>query len=281
VTDTIAFSIIVGPFLIGLLDARKRLLVGATLYSVAWVVTLGWSPDGFVPHLLKDAFAGPYQTNTWNYTFPIIPWFGLYLVGSALGEGLGRSYITGDEARFGRLAMRFGAGAIGLAIAIKIAYWSLKPALASAAGARLELIYSLSSPWQKLPPGPVYLLLFGGMGLVMLSLIWHAERMGRFRRLLNLAALWGRTSLFLFIVQYYVYYVGLFYWSPAPSRWWPLYFGLSLALMTSAAAAWYHHGCNRYLTLGLGRLTTLRLQQRVEVWWNGEMPVTHPPAPRK
>ena len=271
VTDAIAFSIILGPVFIGALAARHRLILGGAMYALSWVITLAWSPDALFLQRLKDALVGSYQADASTFSFPMLPWFGVYLVGSALGERLGQLYVAGDERRFGRLAMKVGGAAVLVGGALKLAYWGLKPDLLAFADGPLHLIYSLTSPWQKHPPGPVYVLLCGGTGLLMLSLIWSAERTGRFTRLLRLTSLWGRTSLFIFVLQYYVYYVVFFYWRPEPSPWWPLHFVASLAVMTVAARAWSIRGYNRYLTLGLGRLAWDDVDGRTGRWHPGDV----------
>lgn len=106
------------------------------------------------------------------------------------------------------------------------------------------------SPFQKLPPGPVYLLAYGGLALVALSAIIWADEHRRAIPVLQAAALVGRTSLFVFVLQYYVNFVlvPLVHWPDVP--WWPVYFALSLAAIYAAASYWSAHGLNRLISVG-------------------------------
>jgi len=136
------------------------------------------------------------------------------------------------------------------ALALKLAWLWLQPLI----GAEWQpLIYRLTEPRQKLPPGAGYLLWFGGAGVTMMGLLGLASSSALGRRVQSFLAVLGRASLIVFIAQYFVFYV------PAKTfnvgkGYWPILFPASLAVLWSIAWTWDRYNGNRWLTLGLRRV---------------------------
>jgi hypothetical protein len=109
----------------------------------------------------------------------------------------------------------------------------------------------LLSPFQKLPPGPVYALGYGGLGLAFLLMFMRLEEHVPGSRLLSALGVFGRASLFVFIRQYFVFFTGFEILRPAYSPWWPLWLGAATIAMWLVAREWDRRGLNRLLTVGL------------------------------
>lgn len=103
------------------------------------------------------------------------------------------------------------------------------------------------TPFQKLPPSPVYFLFYGGCALVLLALLLKFRHVRPVGLYIAATEILGRTSLFVFIVQYFVYF-SLFVWiDPGPANLWPVYFACSAALLWGTALLWDKGNLNKYL----------------------------------
>jgi predicted acyltransferase len=107
----------------------------------------------------------------------------------------------------------------------------------------------LLSPFSKLPPSPGFLIFYGGIGLLILAgFLWieHSGIGGWYVRNLEII---GRNSLFVFVLQYFVYFTLLHEFHPGYTVLWPLIFLLSLLIIWVGAMVWDKRGWNRYLRL--------------------------------
>ena len=78
------------------------------------------------------------------------------------------------------------------------------------------------------------------------------------QRVIGLMATIGQVSLFVFILQYYIYFSLLYSLHLRPGHYWPLYFLISVALIIMAALFWHRRGLNRFITVGYhGKRTRL------------------------
>lgn len=204
VTDTLAVCVIGSLLLFPHTTATTRLWLGLILYLVSWTGWCYWHPDAPILNTLQDIFLGPDEDGTTIFFFPLLPWFGVHLIGGYLGERFSQYNKSGDL--YGQIGKRLGtlaAATVLAALAIKLIYMIL---------ANLDLLtptadlYRFVSPWQKYPPGPLYLLLLGGGALFVISGVLLAERAHWIRRYLRLAEIVGRNSLLAFLLQYFVYY---------------------------------------------------------------------------
>ena len=79
---------------------------------------------------------------------------------------------------------------------------------------------------------------------------------GRCQSLLRRAAQLGEASFFVFVLQFYVYWVLILPFNtrlPMPSLW-PIYLLVTFTGIAIAAFQWQGRGCNRFLTVGYRRL---------------------------
>ncbi|HKG94508.1 MAG TPA: heparan-alpha-glucosaminide N-acetyltransferase domain-containing protein [Gemmatimonadaceae bacterium] len=249
-TDAIGVAVLVGPQLVSRLGMRARLALSAAIFAAAWCLVAWWHPHGGASAVVRHLLVGPFPHAQPN-TFPLLPWFAVYLAGTALGEWAARHHAAGNWRAVERGLLRIGVAMVVLAVGVKLAMWGAERAGLFAAGGSLELRYELTSPWRKLPPSPVYLLFYGGLGLAMAGLVMAADRARPLQPFVRAVALVGQTSLFVFIAQFYVYYVATYYLRLPYTPLWPLFFLASLAVILAAAHVWHSRGLNTVLTVRL------------------------------
>jgi hypothetical protein len=138
--------------------------------------------------------------------------------------------------------------------AVKVAYWLSRPVAwpdVDSMPPRWREIYELTTPFDKLPPGPTYLLFYGGIASVLVGGLILAIERGWWARLLASVAVVGRASLLVFLLQWFVYWL-LVPLLPVPSRLVLIpYFAISIAGLWIAAWGWGRIGGNRFITVGL------------------------------
>ena len=250
ITDAIAVAIILGPSTLALLSGTSRIALAAAVFFVDWWAIVQWHPAGdaltakmYLVGLINPTVLAAYPV------FPVIPWFAVYLVGTVLGQRVGRMYVQGERKEAHYLVARIGATSFllaaivhGVAMAIRHAehgqQWNMN-------------LLTMVSIYGKFPPGLVYLGFFGGAGLMMLAIIFEIDRARKLAYPLSQLRMIGRSSLFVFTVQYAFYRsvlpkIGLPY-----TPFWPLIFIASIVLLTKVAAVWDRHQANRFLTVGI------------------------------
>ena len=251
-TDAIGVSVIIGLFLIARTKPATRLFLGAALYAVSCELALFWRPHGIKLEFVRELLIGADPSQLLVYGVPIAPWLGLYLACTALGERLGGLYQRQDTHGVERTLFATGMLATNAGVGLRVLGWRLAP-LAITLRHRdfMRIIAPAFSPTTKLPPGPVYLLFFGGLGLLLIWGVATLDHRGHLEFAMRWSAMLGRCSLVVFIVQFYVYYTLI---GPARfpyTRGWPLLFAGSIAVISAIAAWWDRHQLNSLLTVGL------------------------------
>ncbi|MFL5582820.1 MAG: acyltransferase family protein [Gemmatimonadaceae bacterium] len=248
ITDTIAFALLVGPWIVARTGARARVLTAAALVAVSWAVILAAPPDAPLPlRVLQEALFGS-AGDTWiPYNFPLIPWLGVYLLGTVIGESLpepraarGASRAPSAAGVLLRWSRLFLGGALA-ALAARVALPRVWPA--SRAGA----LHLLLTPFGKRPPSPGYMLMYGAIALGMAAVLTLAMDRGRLTWATDRLAEIGRSSVWIFVVQFYVYYFCGMRWPVRYEALWPAYFAASVVLIALAARAWLALGGNRLI----------------------------------
>jgi uncharacterized membrane protein len=253
ITDAIAVAIIIGPWLVRTSTQRFRLLLAGGIFAVDWCAILLWSRSAGTSALAKHYLIGllnPADVGVDFQAFPVIPWVAVYLVGTVIGERVASYYLHGARreghlylARIGFASFLIGAGG-------KLGLILLRHSAPPFAQAHPRLIALLSS-YQKFPPGPIYICLYAGAGLLLVAGILEAGRRGNHIIAFSLLRQIGQASLFSYIAESYLYH-GLFRSLRLPyTPLWPLLFFLSLAVIVAAAAVWNSIEGNRFLTVGI------------------------------
>lgn len=257
ITDALAVALLLGPLLISRTSGRARVLVALVLFAGAWLLAISWTPANAFDAIVRYLLVGAYPRDL-PYNFPLLPWLAVYIAASVLGQWIGEQLRTGQRLKLERSLFAWGAGAVTFLALYKLCQWKL--ALPST-----PLLTVLASPWKKLPPSPAYLLFYGGLALILVAGSLAIERRRLAPRMFAWATLLGRTSLFVFILQFYVYYV-LLWWLNLPyTPLWPLMFIASLCGIVALARRWDERANNRYFTVGLRQLIASRLG-RIMLW---------------
>ncbi len=246
ITDVIGVCLLLGPFMVGRLSVQLRMILGGMVMLGSWLVYLTLIPDGKLTAAIQDTLVG-IQGGTvwWGYHFPLLPWLGLYLMGTGLGEFLARAYQRQqwraiDRRLLGMAAVAFAAGA-GMHAVSMLLGWS-----DSDHPVWLETL----RVGEKLPPSPAYFLFYGASALVLLDIMIRLERSALKDTVLGRLTPIGQSSLFVFILQYYMYYSIAVWWFPRGSLWSALLLLPTLAFIYGATMLWRRFGLDRLLTLG-------------------------------
>ncbi len=238
-TDAIGVCLVLVPWIVRRVDGWGRVLLGMALLAVSWCIYLEWRPTGPDGDLLKAILVGDVRQK--GAVFALLPWMGAYVIATVAGERLAQWRRSGEPV----VTRLFG---LGCACAVPSA---IAHALSRGNG---PLAAQILSAGQKYPPGPTFLLGSAALGCMILAAAAWVEDRGLFRRAFGILALLGRTSLVVFVMQYFVYYVGFFLLRLPMSPLWPLYFGVSVLINLGCSWLWDEYFGNRYLTVGLPRL---------------------------
>jgi uncharacterized membrane protein len=252
ITDTIGFCIIFGPILIERMSSSLRVFIGICTYLLGWFGGFYWNPSGMPLEMAQSIFFGSVNYDTGYahiYTFPLIPWFSVYILSSCIGEKFGKYQLEGDIEGSAFLLKRISLSLISIAVISsvvwKLAKWAkwlpsfIKPDFVGFSG------------FQKLPPGPVYIMFYGGLGFLIMYILLRLPDKSIWRKFIDVTSLLGQTSFFVFVLQYYVYFVVLYLAHLNYTIFWPLYLLATITCIIPLAYIWRIRGYNRFLTLDL------------------------------
>lgn len=251
ITDALAVALLLGPTLVAYVSRRARVLLALILFAGAWLLAVRWTPANAFDEVVRYLLVGSHPHEL-PYNFPLLPWLAVYVAASVLGQWIGEQIAAGHQRKVERTLFGWGVAATTFVVLYKLCQWTI--AIPSA-----PLLAVLASPWKKLPPSPAYLLFYGGWALMLVAGTLMIERRKLVQPLLKWAMLLGRASLFVFILQFYVYYVLLSSLRLPYTPLWPLVFVASLVAIAALAKVWDDRANNRYLTVGLRHLTRTKV----------------------
>jgi hypothetical protein len=263
ITDVIGLAVIIGPTLMMRTVAATRLIAGATLITSDWLATLFWVPGTDMGRFLARYAFGLVDSGGTFIAFAPVPWLGTYLLMTVVGERFGEQARQRGFDNNESTLTRLGASLMATGAAFAIARFVLRVVAPTFVVGHGDL--SLWSVSHKYPPGPVYLLFFGGAGLMLIASAFALSRIASFNYVTRPIAVLGRASFFVFILQGYLYYLLLpSLHLPYPSLW-PFYYAITILLLVGAGAAWDHFDGNRYLSVGLWQAMPLARAARARI----------------
>ncbi len=197
ITTTIGLCLLIAPVIIRRTSLISRaVVVGALLVSTSAAIML-WRPESTFALALKTAlFGGPEGQSPIIVGWPLIPWLAIFLGGSLVGEALAR-------VRCGELSMttltaqarRAGLVLLVIGLALTAGYKFGKQWL----GVDDPLVFSALYPTRTTSLLFVY---WAVLLWIFSLLIDRIDLHGRYGRLSWALSVFGRTSLFTYVVQF-------------------------------------------------------------------------------
>jgi uncharacterized membrane protein len=253
ITDMVALNLMVGLVLLPKTGRTGRLAVAGILYGAGWTTHLVLHPSGIgLAAVAEEILTGPTASHALDYGFPVLEWAGVFLMGTVLGEAMVAARTPKTRRVWAMRLLRGGAAAVIVAVSSKAVLFV--PAIHAAVAAR-PAVREFLSLFGKAPPSPVYLMFFGGIGTCLIagaSLLSLHEMAPRLRAWV---AVFGRNSLFVFMLQSAVFRDLVARLPLEGHPWlWPFGFIAATLFIWSGALLWDRLGGNRWLTLGVGQL---------------------------
>lgn len=239
VTDTIALALLVSPRLLTIRPS-VRLMGAVAAYLASCALVYLWEPQGLAWRVIKETVVGPEGVAFWLYNVPILPWLAVHAAGTVLGGLLAVSTSGDGRVRVEKHLVSVGTALVAGAAAVRISCWWLIAHVLTPRGEVAGIARQLASPWHRLPPSPAHILLFSGMALLAIAVVFGAERLHVVVKVTEWLALLGRTSAFVFVLQFYVFYVFVPTWVPLHLAWSPVIFVVAMFVIGEAARIWQH-----------------------------------------
>jgi uncharacterized membrane protein len=240
------------PFLAHEHVARRVASIAIVIFCVCWIVVMFWHPTSNAGLIAKQVLLGGDSSapRVHVYTSPMLQYLSIYAMGLPLGHVLKRRIARTDTTvSLASLALIVGGslaiGAFALHMVID-AFAAHGPTLSLK-----EALTLTARVTHKIPPTPLYLAFFAGTGLALTGLLMTLNARHIATRWLSWLATIGRASLFVFVLQYFLYWTLPDLLGINVNRWCALVFILNVLLIYHAAAIWAQFGGNRLLTLGI------------------------------
>jgi uncharacterized membrane protein len=252
ITDTIAFCVLLGTFVIPKTTPVVRLVLAGALFGLSWSAWLFWDPTMPVGTVLKAVFIGAQTEDASLFWFPLIPWVSLYLLGSSLGGYAGAQTCKALHTSAAIRLIHIGVGTAVLGLVIRAVDQVLGQDLSPTLQAMLHASASL---YQIYPPSPAYLLLYSGISVMMIGVLYVVEPAWRGQRVAKVVEDLGQSSLIAYVLQFLVYYTAIFLLVTKtdlmPTRLWPVYLLTSVLLILLLVRMSRWAGLNGLCTVGL------------------------------
>lgn len=245
ITDVVGICLMLLPRLTAQRGVRPLLATGIALYLCALLIGYLWQPTRLGGVVLEQMLFGSHGhtgRQLMEFASPIIPYIGVYIAGIGLGTYVDRVAGGSIESREQWRIIGVAVSMIFLAVCAKAAFILAHLDLQTELGA---VVHELTSPFQKIPPGPTYLMTFAGLGILALScFFWMEKRASRALPLRAFAVL-GQCSFFVFILQFYLFgpmsdHADVF----GGHLWWLSYLG-TMAVIGCLALLWRKARGNR------------------------------------
>ena len=256
ITDSIAPALMFGPAIAARTKPRTRLIIAALLLMASWTILSLPAPPGRGGfEIVRELFFGTLThggESWWGFHWPLAEWFGIYLVGTAVGARTAELQRSADPAAASEWLLSRGVIAATAGAALNLVF-TISQYAGIAAVTRSPALMRMLSIESKFPPSPAYFLWFGGIGLCVIALMYRPSG----NRLLDFARRavhpLGRSSLMLYVVSDYLFHVPFVVWKPHGTRLWVPTFVILLVPLYITSVLWTRHEGNRMLTVGYPR----------------------------
>jgi hypothetical protein len=262
ITDIIGFALFVAVLARG---ASPRVLIagGGAMCLLSWPFAMFWLPETDVGRVLGSLIFHTRTTQNPSIEAPLAAYVGIFLIGMGLSGRFHAELLARSTRAIAAPLFRMAVVAIAI-VAIGILVWhNAKGVLPDfmRAPATVDALRGMLDPSWKMPPSPAYLLFYGGMGLLMTSILLGERPAWLVAPIVSIASVIGRASLMCFVVQDLLFFVvpsilgfdGV-QWPP----FWFAYLAACLLLICWLARQWDAANGNRFLTVGLRNLRRRR-----------------------
>lgn len=228
---------------------RVLLTLVFSLTCLGWALALAWHPLMPTAMVVEELLVGQLTNNPIvDYACPMAPYLALFVAGVVLGRFVAQREQQGRLDSIATPLCKLGATMVAAALAAQLSYkWAAMQGWVSADSAWHASVGIL----RKIPPSPGYLVFFTGVALMMFGLLTHLRRATRARWLLEWLATIGQVSLFVFVLQYFVFWTLPDLLGLKPASYFPLLFAGQIALLWFMARWWGRIGGNRWIRIGL------------------------------
>lgn len=222
ITDAVGVGLTIAAFLPRQASPRQLILAGIALLILSWSVTLTLAPASEATIYLLRMLVGLNidAASQQGWVVPVIPYLGIFLIGMGGGIEYARRVANGQDLySIGKFCLRIGVACVTIACLTKLTWLVAKP---HASLASRPMFHFLTEPRNKIPPGPAYVLAFGGMGVILAGFVFLRHR--ALKWLTSAGAVVGQASFLIFVLQYWVISVpaegygmhgGLLFWALA------------------------------------------------------------------
>ncbi len=196
ITDMIAICLLIAPvFIVYSGSAMRAVVIIAMLVSAVFVRVCVTMVDPLWAAIQEVTFGVLGVPSV--FWFPLVPWLAIFLTGSFAGQGL--AYLKKGSIDEATLVQRISKAGIALGVCggvLTVGYKMLKITFGNDWSPNVFLaIY----PGQTTTLLPAYLAV---LAFLLASLVKHIDLSGKYNRLFWLLSVFGRTSLFTFVIQF-------------------------------------------------------------------------------
>jgi hypothetical protein len=196
-----------------------------------------------------------FAANLATYTAPTLQYVMIFAIGLRGGSWLGESKTPSTpNTSFARRSIGFGCALVASGAALYILkHWMRDQNWAAGTTTALDRTLQIS---MKTPPSPAYLIFYGGTALIVIGIMLAASesRSQIATRITSWLAVLGRASLFIFVLQYFLYWTmpDLIGVHPGPYAG-PLFL-VNVAMLWCAARMWNEVNGQRFVSFGIHHL---------------------------
>ena len=265
ITDVIGIALFVAV-LLRAARASALLALGAALCLVSWVIGMTLTPQSGWATLLGSVLFHLRAASSPTIEAPLVAYLGVFLIGMALSVYVGRALLARQDRAVARHLLITGAAALAV-VGVGIMGWHFgKGHLPDALREpdTMELLRATFDPRTKWPPGPAYLLFYGGSALLLTSFLFYGRPAWLTTPAIRMTSVIGRASLMCYVVQELLLFAvpdafGFATLTSVP--FWFAYFAAVVLLLYWLATQWDEARGNRFLTVGLKRMSRVRLER--------------------
>jgi uncharacterized membrane protein len=247
ITDAVGVGVIAAAILLPKLRLMGRVVLACILFGISWSL-MGVHLQNRGIEILKETVFGSTDNRHLIYGFYIAPWVSFFFIGTCFGERIGSLLALKKDKQLQSFLLRAGLIFILSAVFVKTIYLFAK--FYGFAPVENHLLYMLSTPFQKYPPGPVYFIFFSGFTLLMLYSLFIWQKNVVIKGYSRFISVLGRNSLFVFVLQFFVYYILLNYVRTYVHHWllFPVSLCVSVWIIYIIARSFEGHNLSRILT---------------------------------